>query len=682
MSKSIYRVLELDGTDGAIIAQVPEDNDRTAGFVNLKVVRNGKIRLGGVDSFWLVTGLKREPKFISSKEETPPPIFTSGATAATLMGRLKSGTDVEGSIRPGGYFGNAKLESVSISSATRLAVAFCPEGKDYDRLVSNLRQGKLSVPIGSTVDALEIGPNCFMTSGFCKLPTGHYALAPETRVGAVPTRSVTGKLDLIAVSHGIMVFVSPPKWSPLAPTDLRTDEEILSSAEKWLARIQSALSAANGRAPSADLVEALRTYVASSISQEEKEDIEAVLRVLSDRKSLIEILPQIFERDAGWRTRLQEFEQSEHERLQAEVRGRLSKETSLLAELRKDVLDAEERVATLAHREVLLRNETDRHEARLKERIADAARAVAITALETTQQLREELSQVRAELERIDKTHSVEASDQVSNTVLAAEPTLALAELSIASETDRSRVLSELASSTGLRLADLLAVICHSVDDVPVLVGNGAAGIAADIALAIGGEAGAVVFCDPTQVSLSDLLQNETAGLGKALDVAKANPNVLVPVAICNITNGPCEYWLPHIVEMRRIGRLPSNLALIASAGIDGLRVSVPTSTLRYVFPLKASRLIASPPVMHAGAWPALSANAARSREMIEPLAGKVEGAAELRHFAHMLAKAPVVAGLDLGELADALLTEREWIAALRDGAEHELLQHFINLGG
>ncbi|WP_237152366.1 hypothetical protein [Oryzibacter oryziterrae] len=682
MSKSIFRVLELYGTDGAIIAQVPEDNERAAGFVRPKVVRNGKIRLGGVDSFWLLSGLKREPKLISSKEETPSPSFTSGSTAATLMGRLKSGIEVEHSIRPGGYFGNAKLESVSVSSAIRLTVAYCPEDKDYERLVRDLRQGKLSVPIGSMVDALEISPNCFMTSGFCRLPIGHYALAPDTRVGTVPTRSVTGKLDMIAVSHGIMVFVSPPKWSLPASTDLRSDEEILYSAEKWLARIESALSAANRRAPCPDLVETLRTYVASSISEKEREDIDAVLRVLSDRKSLIELLPQIFERDAGWRTRLQEFAQSEYDRVQAEVRDRLSQETSLFEKLRKEVQDAEERIATLAHREVLLRNETDRHEARLKEKIADAARAVAITALETTQQLRDELTQVRAELEQIDRTSSVEASGHTSNTALAAEPTSDLAELSIASETDRLRVISELASSTGLRLTDLLAVICHSVDDVPVLVGNGAAGIAADIALAIGGEAGAVVFCDPTQVSFSDLLQNETAGLGKAIDIAKANPNVLVPVALCNITNGPCEYWLPHIVEMRRIGRLPSNLALIASAGIDGLRVSVPRSTLRYVFPLKASRLTASPTIIYAGAWPTLSANAARSREMIEPLAGKVEGTAELTHFAHMLAKAPVGTGLDLCALADALLTEREWIAAWRDGAEHELLQHFINLGG
>jgi hypothetical protein len=684
-SKSIYRVRQLVGNDAAVVTEVSEDAGSVAGYAHPKVVRNAKVRLGGVDSFWLATDVKTGRTFSPSKEEAAPAPFPSASATSSLIGRMKGGSGIDFTAPFSGLAKSAKMEGLSFGTAIRVPVAIGPGSRTHEDVVSDLREGKLAVDIRTTVDAIEVRPNVFMISGFVRQSNGQYALAAGASLRAVPTVTIAGKIETTRLSSGIIVFGAQPKWTSETETDLRSEDEILASAESWLGRLQTAASLSDGNR-SESPADLLKSLAAASVVAEEREDLESALRVLSGRSELLELLPKLMTRAEDWRARLQQFEHTEQDRLRTEIKARLAEqaehESSRLAELREQILDAEGRLATLAHREVLLRNETEQHDARVKERIEDAARAVSGASLDATERLLQQVAQLREELEETKKSSPKEdVSSSPAHEETPAAPSIAVRLPPVVTEKERVHVLRELASSTGLPLADLVAVLLHSTADVPVLVGDGSAGIVADIAIAIGGDTAAIVFCDPTHVSFGDLLRDEAAGLGRAIEAAKENPDVIVPVALCGLTNGPCEYWLPQLVEMRRIGRVPSNLALIASAGTDGLRVSVPKSLLRYLFPLAAARSEVAAKVDYVGSWKPFTTDAALIQNAIRILRSKSIDPVLISQIADLLARVPMAMAEEQVEIANALLSEQKWIAAWRDGADHDLIQHFQNLG-
>ncbi|WP_434729537.1 hypothetical protein [Rhizobium binae] len=683
---SIYRVRQLVDHDGAIVTEVSDEAESSTGYAQPKEIRNPKVRLGGIDSFWSATNVKSDRKLSSSAKPASPAFFPSASASSSLLGRVKSGTGLDLTAPFGDIAKNAKIEGVTFGTAIRVPVAIGPGVGGHDQLVRDLRDGNLVADIRNTVDAIEVRPGVYMTSGFVRKSNGHFGLAADTQIRAVRTVSVAGSVSITRLKSGILVFGAQPKWTPETTTDLRSEDEIVAAAEKWLSRIGSAaLLAGDGRANNP--AELLKAYAAASVAVEEREDLESAMRVLAERSSLIDLLPKLLEQNDGLKSKLREFEIAEQDRVRAEIKARLAEEAeheaSRLAELRELILDAEGRLATVSHREVLLRSETEKLDAQLRDRITEAARAVGGAWLEATAKLREELAQVRVDLETIGRVSAAEVVVETDRAELipAASGKPTTATLVAASESDRMHVLRRLASSTGLSLADLVAVVLHSTEGVPVLVGDGSAGIAADIATATGGDSAAIVFCDPTNVSLADLQRDEAAGLGRAIEAAKENPDLLVPVALCNLTNGPCEYWLPQLIELRRVGRLPANLAFFASAGTDGLRVSVPKSVLRYFFPLEVSRADLPAKVPYVGSWKPFAPDNSLVQNAIRILRAKSVEPALIGPLAGLLSRVPLATGEEQTDIAVSLLTQLKWVAAWRDGADHQLMQYFTNLG-
>ncbi|TBA20984.1 hypothetical protein ELH66_08240 [Rhizobium ruizarguesonis] len=685
-SSALYRVRQLVDNDGAIVTDVAEEAESSSGYAHPKEVRNAKLRLGGVDSFWLATNVKTDRKFSSSAKPAAPPLFPSASATLSLIGRIKGGSGLDFTSPFSEIVKNAKIEGIAFGAAIRVPIAIGPIGGDHERLVRDLHEGKLSVDVRNTVDAIEVRPDVYMISGFVRLSSGHYSLAPDTRIRAAPTVSVAGSIGTTRLPSGVLVFGAPVRWSHETAMDLRSNAEILASAEEWLTRIQTAGSL-SGHGTARGPAELLRAFAVSSVSAEERDDLESAVRVLSGREALLDILPELVKRDGSWRTRLQEFERTEQDRLRTEIRTRLAdeaeQETARIAELREQILDAEGRLAVISHREVLLRNETEQHDARLRDKIAEAVQAVGGASQDATQKLRQEIADLRNELEHRDHRSPTEPPPvplaSLDPEPMPEAPRAGHETLDDATDEQRLSVMRELVSSTGLTIGVLVAVLLHSTEDVPVLVGNGSAGIAADIVTAMGGDSAAVVFCDPTRISLFDLVRDDANGFGRAIEAANANPDVIVPVALCGLTNGPCEYWVPQLVEMRRIGRLPANLALIASAGTDGLRVSVPKSVLRYLFPMAVERTDFRSKVEYAGSWTPFAADGARIQDAIRILRTKSVQPALVGRIADLLSRAP--AAVDQNEAASALVGEQAWVAAWRDGADHDLIQHFQNLG-
>lgn len=679
---SVYRVRQLVDHDGAIVTEVSEEAGSNTGYAHPKEVHNAKVRLGGVDSFWLATNVK-SGKF-SSPKPTVPALFPSTSSTSSLIGRAKGASGWDFTSRFSDIAKGAKIAGITFGSAVRVPIAIGPGSGGHERLVADLTEGKLAVDIRNTVDAVEVRPGVYMISGFVRRTSGHYGLAPNTSLRAAPTVRVSGNVGTTRLSSGVLVFGAEVKWTEPVLMDLRSEAEILSSAESWLERIKKAVSYST-TGGSRDVAEIFRGVAAAAVSAEERYDLESAVSVLSGRQDLLTILPDLLARHEPWQARIREFEIEEHDRLRSDIRTKLEveaqQESERITELRQQIMDAEGRLAVISHREVLLRNETEKHDDLLKEKIAEAARTIAGSSLDVTQKLRGEIELLRDELSKALASHFAEEGSSSAphapiEEVVTARPDVE----AFLTATDKQRwtVIHHLRESTGLTEGQLFAILLQSTEKVPVLVGDGCAGIAADIVSAVGGKSASVLFCDPTRISFADLVVDERSGFARSLEIANTNPEMLVPVALCGLTNGPCEYWLPQLVEMRRIGRLPPNLAFIASAGVDGLRVSVPKSVMRYLFPISVSRTDLTYPVEYAGSWPRFTADATRIPDAIKVLRANSVEPGLIGRMADTLSRAPVTA--DLIEIASTLVNEQHWTAALRDGGDHEFIRYFQNL--
>ncbi|MDA4633298.1 hypothetical protein NZA98_19685, partial [Escherichia coli] len=105
--------------------------------------------------------------------------------------------------------------------------------------------------------------------------------------------------ETVKLGNGLFVFVSPPKWSEPKSTDLRSEEEIHQSVERWLSRSKVALSLP-GDAGSLEPTELLRLLADRAISEEEKADLASIAGRLSERSELADILPGILGRDPAF----------------------------------------------------------------------------------------------------------------------------------------------------------------------------------------------------------------------------------------------------------------------------------------------------------------------------------------------------------------------------------------------
>lgn len=668
--KMVYRVRQIDSRGVAIISEV-KDGETNVGKV--KETRDGKIVLGGTDSFWLVTGEKKEQKLV--RQDPAAPAFAS-LTSPTAT-RIRGSSIFDLPKIKNDYDSPSRVDTVSFATATRLNVGYSPPENSASDLLAALSSGTLHVPLENTLSAIEVRPGQWITSGFEALSPGRYGLG-QSSLRSVTTTMLDGRPEIIRLAQDIIVFLSPPKWGESRKVDLRPEEEIFRSAEEWLARSMTAVNLSNA-VGIANPAELLRVLAASLVSEEEKVDLEAVAGILARRSDLLDVLPRILWQEPAFKEKIAAFEEAEKARLRIELEDRLRVETAAdiarLASIRSDIADAEARLAGFSHREVLLRSETEKHDDELRRRIESVAGQIRNESARETNRIREEFGRLKEEITQIAQTvpSPVQSPPETQGDDQPSAPARRFA-----SEEQKQKTVEELSLATGLPIAEIAAIVAACNDVVPVVVGSGATTVAIDIATAISGDCAAIVFCDPTKISLTDLLSDERSGLKAAIEMATSNPDVLGAVAMCGITNGPCEYWLPDLLEMRRVGRLPRNLALIASAGIDGMRVSVPNSVLRHLFPLEATKVARAGSAKFEGLWPMVDLSHDRLREAAECLVDAGLEGSTLQYAARVLARTP--SWMKVAAVRDVFLRQIKWLEAVDQASEHDYRKYFQNL--
>jgi len=673
--KTIYRVRDIVATDVAVISEVRD------GEIHGKIreTRDPRMILGGIDSFWAVGSEKAEPKFRLHSEALARPSLIPTHTAP-IASRIQGGPSfylskiLSEDIAPGKY------EAVSFSSATRLAIGYSPKEGVSD-LLTSLLGGTLHIPLKTPVSAIEIRPGTWLTTGFVSAAPERYSLSGKS-LRSVKTVTLTNRPEILRVAHDVVVFVTPPRWSDPIETDLRPEEEIIKSAETWLSRSKTAIRL-NETIDPLNPADVLRMLIESTVSEEERADLAAVSNVLSERSELLDVLPELIGRIPAFHERMAAFEEAEKSRVRSEIEQRmlseLETEVAKLAKLQSEIADAETKLALISHREALLRTETEKHDAVIRQRIADAAEAIKNEAIHKASRVLEDVEKLRDEIVQVASPPATAAPDP-DPPVPEAQTDASDAPFELASDDQRKQTILELSAATSLPAQEVATIITLATEAIPVLIGAEASTAAIDIVTVLSGERASVVFCDPTKVSLSDLLADEQSGLKASIEAARAHPEALIGVALCGITNGPCEYWLPQMVEMRRAGRLPRNLAFVASAATDGNRVSVPPSVLRHLFPMTMNGNGKPGQATFKAYWPVPDGPGAnRLRAVLEDFIEVFEGSS-LQPTARSAARVPD--WTRIGDLRAIFLRQTKWLSAVASGEDHDFNKYFRNIEG
>jgi hypothetical protein len=113
---------------------------------------------------------------------------------------------------------------------------------------------------------------------------------------------------------------------------------------------------------------------------------------------------------------------------------------------------------------------------------------------------------------------------------------------------------------------------------------------------------------------------------------------------------------------------------------VDGIRVSIPDSTLRYLFPLTPSNASRPGSVEFEGLWAAPSApEQDRLGEAVDILIERgLEGTA-LQNTAKVLAR--TLSWVKIPDLVDVFLRQAEWLAAVAAGDDHQDKKFFKDIG-
>nr|WP_237681330.1 hypothetical protein [Agrobacterium tumefaciens] len=677
-SKTVFQVVKVLNHSSALVVEIRGGSSQTG---RLRETKEPRMVLDGVGSLWLVTGEKDEPKHVLEDLEELPDF--SVPMVSTLSSTIRASSEFELPATVEAFNLPGHFKTTTFVTVTRIHAAYSARDIDFEEVVRRLREGRLEIPSREII-AIEVSKGDWLTSHFIRLPSGSYGLSPDADPRALPVKTIENKPDSMKLPSGLLIFLSEPRWSLATEKDVRPEHEVLESAERWLGRSTLAVESAPGDANAVDL---LRHHVATTVNDDEKADIAAAARLLAGRQSILDIMPQILAKDPAFQKRVQEFELQEQERLKERLRSKVESEIEAekarLGEIRAEIAEADARLAVAGQRELLLRNEAEKHDEVMKARIEEAAKQLQGGAIEQTDHLRRELDELRdlvLQMPSHPTTVVVSAAEEIPEPQRPDVNGTAVGPK--ADEGARKSILAGLASATGISQAHLMAILLKSTDEVPLLVGERASGVAADIVAAIGGEDSAVAFCDPSRISWQDLMHDETSGLAAAVAKAKANPDILVPIAICGITNGPCEYWLPQFVESRRIGRLPRNLAIVASAGIDGSRVSIPDSVLRFLMPVEVPNSAKPVRRLFAGSWPAeFDANRSNLADAIDVLTqSEAFENGSLQRAAKTLSRTPQ--GMAMAEVAQPLVRQAQWLASVSGGGQYEFKNRFKNIEG
>ncbi|MGZ2258541.1 hypothetical protein ACVC7O_14645 [Roseobacter sp. A03A-229] len=332
--------------------------------------------------------------------------------------------------------------------------------------------------------------------------------------------------------------------------DLRSKDEILGDLGP-LSRTLRELEAPDGEAI-AKLIDQLALN--KKIDPEVVRRLRSLAQVTEDGGLEGSIL-ELTLRRAGWF----DVERREISRLRSEKLSSLDAE---LAQKRASA-EAEAALALRASEEVaeqlkLRLNEVSEEISNFESRTTDA-QAIAAAAMLDLDSFRRSVAEiVRQDME----TNGLNLGAQRHGTPSVSWPV----GRNLKTQQEMQDALREAAATKGLSFEDLSRTFCATKAGFVALVNDK---IARGVAEAISATIGAIhieVHCDPSLLSINDLLANKQ--LNEAMEALSASRNRFIVLELVNLLAAPSTFWIEAIGGRRRSTRtLPENVLVIASPG-------------------------------------------------------------------------------------------------------------------
>jgi len=693
-SATVLRVRETLGHDTVLVEEVG-GLGRVESYFSMqsRIIKSAAMSVVGVDSFWRVSGEHSEkpPSFKPEKPYRPGTksqsysAFNAKNTTAPMLQATTSNT---AEFAPNGN----QSEFVTFKNEQRLTVGYSDPLGDHGKTLGLLFGPGLPSPLRRDLEAVQVADGLWLLPPQLRNGGGLWFAQGKKRAVAGHHRIDDGQTQ--DAGGGLIVFLTPPRWVEASPRDCRTEAEAANETLAWLQRFEQFDGRLHGDPEVQRAIGVLKSSISAGISQEDFDDLAAAIQASQSRPHLHKLLPDLLRSDPYWREQVQttvaqavELKRGE---IDAAFADEIAQKEQTLARLQSEIAEAERRLSTAEERERAYRAGAEELRTRLEDQIASVARDVLEPVLETRAAQR--AAELRNDLDRLaSRVAQVEEVTAHSSSTSSAAEESATALRVCTSRDDRSRIFTAVAADTSLQLSELGFILANMFSGgLPVLAGAEATAAAIRIVSMLGGTSKNVIFCDPTKVSLRDLYEGDGHdGLGSLISVAKGSPDTFIPLALCGLTYSPCEFWLPALLEGRRIGTIPSNLAIVAAVAPDGIRTEVPKSLLRRFQPLLLGEGVTSPSPDVSGGhglWPIPDKVAAEQKQIdaITMLASiESDGKALATAITDLSTLLCQIDG-DLSGIADQFRKQSQWLGALSSAtpADHPLYRYFANFEG
>lgn len=610
---SIVRVREVLGRDTVIVAEVADS--LAGGGRSDRFGRSLQMAQGGVDTFWRIRAEAeaREGKACNALGASRWPGLRADNGQALIEGKsvafpLSVTTNV---FKPASHARSALepycSDILDIKDAVRLLTGYRPPSSVEAAPVDSLIVGTLESPLRRAVDAIELAPGEWIRASDYALRSGCYRVNPDIAKSAFPVWSIASGSRPIDVGNGIVIFSGDNVFEREYSRDYRSEDEVYSSAGQWLERIAKACDEdTGGRAQFIKLSEIIQSIYLSTCDEKEIKDLSATFSKLERRAELVEMLPKILERAPSWSERIEELATARIglivEKFEADFAVEVEEKRRAASELDDEIFERRNALAVIGERERAYRDVIATLDQVVSTRVDAELRAMRLDTLAATKTELLELKENLQELSR-GRDRGVEPENKRIEGILPfADRTARL---------DQLRNLGRVSSTSVEKVT--LAVSLASCGILPVFVGPGADRISIEIGKCISGDNFAAMFCDPTIVSVRDVVSDGVNSISRAVAVARSKPDTTVAAVLCGINKAPCEFWLPGILNGWRTTLLPENLIFFASASADGIRVPLPQSLLPSIVPFEIPGASGRMPLAEGLPWPLIQPTPADS---------------------------------------------------------------------
>lgn len=681
------KVTAVIGADTVFVSELVAKQDICSSLgANDRVVRSKAMAKAGAGTFWKVSGehVTHADKDGSAVKHHLPMLVSGSAVSFANSFAAQPNVTLPLEFWPKPK--TSSSETKSYKNERQLKVAYTSKA-DPSLLVADLVGTGLIVPSRCSLDAIQIDGSRWITSSWLYREENVVRLLPGHLKVAVPLAGVTGEPSTLLTGSGLLIFLDDPGFCDIGKHDFRSEIEVAADTDHWLERISQSVKATDvHRSRIADLRMVLQHYMDETVGAGEMGQLSAAMRVLEGRTELLALIPTIVRQDKTWSSQVdaQLEQEASLRRQEAELAFEAEREA-----LSSELLGVQDQIKQ-GHLELLLigqRRQAYEDVRRDLEQAINTAVKAELATLDTAQDFvrRPELQSMESELQALKAPvpGPVHGGEAVPETLaLPAPPTYDLMP-----EKDRQSFLTELARASGTKYADLLMLIAsRGTGRLPVLTGVGASNAASAIVQGLSPVSPMMIFCDPTIVSMQDLLNTPGIDgeqtLRQAIAFARSAPEVLVPFGLHALTKSPCEFWLQPLLIGQHAGHLPANMLFVGSTEPDGNRISVPPSMLDRLFPIETTLQPGNRPGMKKvqAAWP--SGSTQPGPEFIQGLLDLNLGADRLREVKNSAAGLLSLFECDIEAFKEGIGTQVSWLSSLGQTGNqpHPQMRHFAPL--